>query len=275
MHLRHLCIVFAAAVALAACSSESDPAPPPYDGEPNDSLALATPITAGAPFGAAIASYVDVDYYRFAVPAGGGHVRVQTFDASGSACDTIDTYTELYSAGGTQLAQDDDSGPGYCGDLYVWEPEGTYYAAIWGGYAPEAFPYTVLVTVTSVGPGSAEVEPNGSIGTATGPFTGDALVSGSISTSGEYDYYAISNSTASARTVYLETFTGALRSCSWDTTVALYNGSGTQLAYNDDSGVNACSLLSYSIPAYTTYYARVGSYYYGDTFSYLLEVDFL
>lgn len=275
MHLRNLCLVLAAAIALAACSSGGDSDPgPPYDGEPNDSPALATPIPVGTPFLASIASLADVDYYSFTVPAGGAHVHVETLDSSGAGCYLIDTFVELYSSVGTLLDWDDNGGPDNCSDLYLWEPQGTYYVAVMGGYSPPAFPYVVRITVSPPGPTAPEVEPNGSIGTATGPFTGDAVLTGAISVAGEYDYYAISNATASPRTVFLETFTGALGSCSWDTTLGLYTGSGALLTSNDDGGVNTCSLASYVIPPYTTYYALVKSYYSSDTFSYLMEVDF-
>lgn len=276
MRLRHLSAVVILA-ALAACSdSDSDPTPPP-GGEPNDTPGQATPIGVGAPVGAVISTYADVDFYRFGVPAGGAFVHVQTFDGSGVTCSSVDTYTELFSGGGGLLQWDDDSGPSLCDEIVTWLPEGTYFVAVsHGGAAAPAFAYALLVTLTAgTGADSAEAEPNGSVAAANGPYVADALVSGSIAPTGDSDYFAITNTSASSRTVYLETFEGAVGYCpNADSTLAVYDDGGWQLTSNDDGGILTCSYLSYTIPAYTTYYVRVAGYS-GDTFSYLLEIDFL
>ena len=264
-------------VALAACSEDdSRPAPPP-SGEPNDTLAQATPIGVGGPVGAVISSPFDEDYYRFAVPAGGAVVHIQTFDGSGVTCNGVDTYLELYSAGGVSLGWDDNGGvPFYCSDIASWLPEGIHHVAVaHAGYAPDAFQYVLLITFSSAGAGSAESEPNGSIGTANGPFSDDAVVSGAISPAGEEDFFAIANPSAMARTVSLQTYGGTIGTCGIDTVLDLYSAAGTWVTGDDDNGYGTCSQLSYTIPPYTTYYAAVRAFSSYTTFSYLLHVDFL
>lgn len=119
-----------------------------------------------------------------------------------------------------------------------------------------------------------EAEPNGTIQTANGPFSGDTLVAGAISTTGDYDYFALANGTATPQLVYVETFEDGVGSCpNADSTLYLYDAAGAYLTNNDDGGVGWCSLLSYQIPPYTTYYVRVGGFG-GDTLPYLLAIDF-
>lgn len=118
-----------------------------------------------------------------------------------------------------------------------------------------------------------ESEPNGTIGTANGPYGGDVITSGALPSS-DYDYYAIRNTGASAASVTMETFTGSVGSCSYDTVLDLYTAAGTFLAGDDDGGVNFCSSLTYSIPAGQTYYLRVRAFGGSPIPGYLLRLDF-
>lgn len=280
MRLRHLSAL-AASISLAACSPESEPTP-----EPNNTIAQATAIAANAAVDATMDGSYDLDYYRFTVPAGGAFVGLETFDASGVGCQGIDPYLELVEADGTPygwaIASDDDSGPEYCSRIVSWLAEGTYYAVVsHAGFSAPVFPYTLVVSASQPPAGASESELNGTIGTADGPFSGDALVSGAISTSSAYsiaydnDYFAVANPTGVPQTVYLETFQDAVGSCAVDTTLYLYDAFGAQLAYNDEGGVGSCSAITFTLPPNTTYYARVTNYWSYASFSYLLAIVFL
>ncbi len=125
------------------------------------------------------------------------------------------------------------------------------------------------------GPATAtESEPNDTIATADGPFSSDVTISGALPTYSELDYYAITNAGATAASVTMETFTGSVGACSYDTVIELYTAGGSFLASNDDSGVNLCSYLSYSIPAGTTYYLKVRGFAGNIIPSYLLQLNF-
>lgn len=120
-----------------------------------------------------------------------------------------------------------------------------------------------------------ETEPNGSIATANGPFSADVTISAGI-TSYDYDYYAISNTGTTSASVTIRTYTGSIGFCtgSGDTFLELYDSTSYRWAYSDDA-FGLCSSITYTIPAGTTYYARVRSYSTSGTVpSYWLDVNF-
>jgi hypothetical protein len=119
----------------------------------------------------------------------------------------------------------------------------------------------------------SESEPNGTIATADGPISGDATLTGGLTTS-DYDYYAVSNTGATAASVIFQTFTGSVGACSYDTVIDLYTSTGASLASDDDSGIGACSTFTYSIPAGTTYYLRVRAFGGSAIPGYLLVLNF-
>ncbi len=132
----------------------------PNPGEPNDTIAGATSsrsaVALGTPIVATASGETDFDFYAFTVPPGGATVRFQTFDESGAACDPVDrlvdTFVELYDAGGVRLASSDDSWvlPNgtrtQCEDFTFALPEGTSWVAV-TGYPPYPFVYTLVVSL--------------------------------------------------------------------------------------------------------------------------------
>lgn len=278
MRVRPL-FALALAAALGACSGSDEPTVLVDDNEPNDTLAEATPIAIGPPTLGAISPPGDQDYYEFTVPAGGRYVLVQTFDSSGAACDGVDTFAEVGEADGTStgypISGDDDSGPGLCAEVRVWLPEGVYYVRVFDAATNgSGFEYAVLVTFEPESvPTDEEAEPNGTLGTANGPYAADALVSGTLSAAyDEYDYFAVTNSASYPRTIAFATFEGAVGYCpSADTVLDLIDSSGYVVKSSNDEGVGRCAALAYQIPAFTTYYVLVSSY--TGSFSYLLRID--
>ena len=130
------------------------------------------------------------------------------------------------------------------------------------------------VFTIGLGPPS-ESEPNDTIGTADGPFSGDVTITGTLPVTNDVDYYAITNSGATAATVIMENFTGSVGACSYDMYFDLYNAGGTRVAYDDDAGTGLCSYLSYSIPAGATYYLAVHTLgWYSITGNYFVRLNF-
>lgn len=89
-------------------------APQTAESEPNGNSAQADTLTAGtSAWSAAISPAGDDDWFEFVVPAGGGTITLDTHTVGNKANCPADTEIWLYQ-GNTQLAYDDDSGPGLC-----------------------------------------------------------------------------------------------------------------------------------------------------------------
>lgn len=113
----------------ATCTSEA-----PYEIEPNDSTTKATPLWPGTTsWMGAISPIGDHDYYAFLLTSI-GTPKITTHDAGNPSTCGFDTTIHLLDANGTEIAQDDDSGPGNCGEIsdtaypqvHGMQP-GTYY----------------------------------------------------------------------------------------------------------------------------------------------------
>jgi hypothetical protein len=250
------------------------PIPGSLESEPNDTVAQATSLTPDLSFIAAIASYADLDFYRIVVPSM-SMVRIQTFDASGATCNGINPAIDLYNSSGAYFGFEDNSGIGGCEDYLAYHGAGTTFYAAVRGVSPEMFAYSIRATVTPVSSGP-EIESNDSIGTASGPYMAGTVATGAINPVGEVDYYAIQNIGSSSATFTLEVWIGGSGSCpTYDTTLTLYNSSGGQVAYDDDSSLNLCPVITATIPAYSTYYAAVRDYGNNGTVpGYLLEIAY-
>jgi cysteine-rich repeat protein len=107
---------------------------PPWEVEPNNTRATATPPWSGfSTWKGAITPLADHDYYSFTVPTGGGMVTLTTHDVDAPTVCTADTVLYLLSSTGAQLATDDDHGPGpgdgggKCSKISMTLAAGTYY----------------------------------------------------------------------------------------------------------------------------------------------------
>jgi len=102
----------------------------PSEAEPNDTDGQATALTVPVVARGALMPLGDVDYYGFTLAASRG-VVVETFDASGlEQCNGVDTVVELRKADGTLVAEDDDSGWGYCSWIDRLLPAGSYLVRV-------------------------------------------------------------------------------------------------------------------------------------------------
>jgi cysteine-rich repeat protein len=119
----------------------------------------------------------------------------------------------------------------------------------------------------------AEVEPNDTTAAADGAsviLTGSATIAGAIGAVGDKDVFRMD--LAQASVVRFETLDPTGDACTIATTLRLFDGGGTQLFTDDNSGMSSCSALVLSVAAGTYY---VGVEQQGNTAAipaYLLQV---
>jgi len=122
--------------------------------EPNGTCATANPIVCGDVFHGVITTggaTGDLDYFSFTVPAA-GTVIVFSTDADGTPS-VGDSYIYLYNSSCTQVAYDDDSGPGsYSQITYTSLYAGTYYGAVRSYSASYTGNYKAMLTCTAPQP---------------------------------------------------------------------------------------------------------------------------
>ncbi|HEU4384923.1 MAG TPA: hypothetical protein VFR85_15685 [Anaeromyxobacteraceae bacterium] len=143
-------LALVAAVVASACGGSGKDGGNATPGEPNDTIAQATPMTLGTPMVGSISTQADVDVHKLTIPPGGATVRIQTFDQGGVDCDStneaVDTKIVVYDATGATVAESDDSGLVWCEDFNVPLAAGTSYVAV-SGWPPVPFGYTLKVAV--------------------------------------------------------------------------------------------------------------------------------
>ena len=112
-------------------------------------------------------------------------------------------------------------------------------------------------------PPSASDEPNDSIGTATAVTlsSGAATMSGTIGdgayTTADVDIYSVNLAAGAVLTVDID---AATLGSSLDSYVRVFDASGAQVAFNDDSGGSYDSLVTFTAPSSETYFIGVSSY---------------
>jgi cysteine-rich repeat protein len=137
----------------ATCTLEPGHA---YESEPNNSSATANPGDPLVRVHARINPAGDKDFYRIKLSQTGG-IRVETFDNALTlgTCASIDTIIKLYAANGTtQLATDDDGGPGNCSKIDPATqtgaanlPAGDYYVSVEAYNNALIAGYQIVITI--------------------------------------------------------------------------------------------------------------------------------
>ena len=143
------------------------------------------------------------------------------------------------------------------------DQSGTVSATIGDG----PFGSTTGATPT-VGVQDAEDEGDINLATASGVGTGAAVIFsanigdglyGSGGTgSGDFDFFSVSATAGQTISVDVDTISGGITGL--DSIVAIYNSSGTMLAFNDDDGLTFDSLLSFTTSTTDTFFVTVGSF---------------
>ncbi len=132
------------------------------EGEPNNDIATATPITGGAT--GSISPADDIDFYSFTVGAG-GNVFAETSDGMGGCA--LDTVIRLYDSTGTELGSADQNGVGDCSQMdprfetFAADlPAGTYYISVESYLMADEGDYSLVVLVGQPGCGNEIIEPS-------------------------------------------------------------------------------------------------------------------
>ena len=192
----------------------------------------------------------DRDWFAVTLFAGVQYLIDEQGSPTGSGT-LSDTYLRLYDGSGTtQLASDDDSGVGFNSRLsYTPGSTGTYYVAAGSFGDSYSGTYTVSVHTDDYAADTGVVGSVAVNGSATGI----------INYAGDHDWFAVS---LTAGVQYLideqgsPTGSGTLS----DTYMQLYDGSGTLIATDDDSGVGFNSRLSYTPGTTGTYYVSAEAF---------------
>ena len=138
---------------------------PDQEGEPNNSIAAAEPLV--SPMMGCIEPAGDHDFFSIVVP--GGHRLYASSSGIGdpNTCD-MDTIIRIRNSAGTQIAIDDDSGPGPCSAVATGQQgltAGTYFVEVeaWNPVATGAYMLTALTapatsSTSATPPGAAPPE---------------------------------------------------------------------------------------------------------------------
>ena len=219
-----------------------------------DTVAASTATTETLLDGASVEVTIDTlgdhDWYAVTLVAGTTYV----FHTTAIAGQNPDTFLNLRNASGTIVASDDDGGDStYSVIRFIATSSGTFY--IDAGTYNDLSLGSYNLSMTAVPAAGADFV------LATTATTGTLAVSGSVAgridASGDHDWYAV---TLTAGETYLFRTGATTPNGTVDTTLTLRDGSGVQLATNDDSGEAAYSSVRFTATTSGTYYLDVGAF---------------
>ncbi|NML14071.1 pre-peptidase C-terminal domain-containing protein [Azohydromonas caseinilytica] len=213
------------------------------------STATSGSLAVGGSAAGRIESTNDIDWFRVTLAAGQSY-RLEALGAGTSNGTLGDPYLTLYNAGGTALGSNDDGGTNGNSLLsYTATASGTYYLGV-RAYGTGLGSYQVRATVADDYAASTAT---------TGTLAANSSSSGNINSAGDADWFRITlNAGQTYRLEVLgqDSSNGTLT----DPLLRLYNGSGVQLASDDDGGTGLDALLTYTPTATGTYYLSAGAY---------------
>lgn len=240
---------------------------PTQEAEPNGTIATATAIGAlsgvDLTLAGAISATNDVDLFSVELQAGTQlSAQVSTQGLSSS----LDTYLRLFDAAGTQIAFDDDSGPGTNSQLArAISTSGTYYLGVTaygnsgynpvtgtGGSGSSTGAYSLIV-------GTSQPDGNDTIATAIalGSLTeAGATRSGVIDSSNDADLYSLQLTAGTQLSVQVST---QGLSSGLDSFLRVFDATGNEIDSDDDSGISTDAALTRNILTTGTYYLGVSS----------------
>ncbi|WP_395702720.1 pre-peptidase C-terminal domain-containing protein [Aquabacterium sp.] len=183
----------------------------------------------------------DKDWFAITLNAG------QTYQFRLHGVTLGDAALTLYSASGTSLASDDNSGGGLDA-LINYQPgtSGTYYLS-----AGAAGTQTGSYSLSAASVGSDDY----AAGSGTsGRIAVGGTATGSIETASDADWFAITLAAGQSYTFALDGLSLG------DPVLTLYGANGASLARDDDSGSGSNALLKFTAPSAGTYYLAASAY---------------
>jgi len=206
-------------------------------------------LTIGFSRSGTIETGADQDFFRVSLTAGQSYI----FDVDGG---TVDPTLALRNSSGTQIAFNDDGGPGLDSRIeFTAGATGTYFLDV-GSFSTRTGTYSLAARVDDVADDVNSID--------IAPLVGNPL--GTINSASDQDWWQV-NLVAGTR--YALSVDGVGLS---DATLALRNGAGTQLAFNDDGGPGFDPLITFTATSTGTYFMDVGGFGSG-TGTYRVDVD--
>ena len=203
----------------------------------------AAPLTPGTAVAGNIDPSTDEDYFSVQVTPMDDRTILRAVTTG--ATDTMGT---LYDSDGTELAMDDDGGADMNFDVSAQVvTSGTYYVKV-ASPGTATGRYTLTVTVTS--------SEYGNMLTNATPVTTNTPIIGNIETNADRDHFSIQVTSGDLADVDFLMLTAATTGTT-DTMGALYNGEGTRLATDDNSGADMNFSVSTRVSSPGIYYVRV------------------
>ena len=195
-------------------------------------------VAVGGSRAGVVNSAADQDWFGINLVAGQSYI----FDATGTTLS--DPTLTLHNAAGTQLAFNDDGGPGLNSRIeFTAATSGTYFLDV-GGFSSLTGGYNLSTRIDDV---SDDVNTIDSI-------AANGSRSGAINSVNDQDWYSIAMTAGQSLT--FDAIGGTLS----DPTLAVRNSAGTQLAFNDDFGGSLNSHISFAAPSTGTYFLDVGGF---------------
>jgi hypothetical protein len=195
-------------------------------------------VAVGGARAGTIDSASDEDWFSVSLTAGQSYI----FDAHGVGLS--DTTLTLRNSAGTQVAFNDDGGPGLDSRIEITPASSGMYFLDVGGFGANTGSYSLATRIDDV---SDDVNTIDSIAV-------NGVRSGTINSATDQDFYQI---LLTAGQSYTFDAVGVGLS---DPTLAVRNGAGTQLAFNDDSGGTLNSHINFTAPSSGTFYLDVGGF---------------
>ncbi len=183
--------------------------------EPNDNAGTANPIACGETKRGTHSPNSDVDFWVFSLAADATVIATANCDG--------DSVLRLFNSSVTQIAIDNDSGPGLCSQIVQDLVAGTYYLAVNENGQDAIFSYDLSVVCAE-------------------RIVCDTMRSGSIAVPGEIDSFALTLGTDQLVTLDV--------ACDGDAEMTVTDSGGNVVGFSDDA-VGTCPRLRLNLPAGT------------------------
>ncbi|WP_461246826.1 beta strand repeat-containing protein, partial [Treponema sp. R6D11] len=232
-------------------------------------------------------SFAETAYYKYTVTYATGTLTVSPLTNFNPTIDNIPdqdyngsakTPTIVVRNGSTTLVLNTDYTVTYSNNVNQGVATvNVTFKGNYGGTASKTFniigmmpTYSLVQPAFETGTGAANDKIGNSVaaafdvGTINNSFYGDAY----INVAGDYDYWKFTAGTTGTYYMF-----SSNNPNNWDLYGYLYNSSGSQLTYNDDSGGNMNFYFSYSLQAGQTYYVMVRGYSSSTSGAYRVNIN--